>query len=285
MSLSGKSLVYGILGDPIAHSLSPLMQNYALQQQGIDAVYVPFLVRPSALPSAVEGLRALGVSGFNVTIPHKESIIPLLDHIDPSAQLIGAVNTVVNCRGLLTGYNTDSSGFFRALKQDLKFKPVGSNVIIWGAGGASRAAVVALASAKVKSICVVNRTSGRVKKLVNEITPHFNSVQFSAITFCDSSYLDALSGVDLVVNTTPIGLIEEDVNILPLENIKGSASIYDMVYSNIDTPLVKAARSLDLACVDGLGMLAAQGEDAFLHWTGIRLPAGFMYDFLLKSIK
>ena len=277
--------MYGVLGDPIAHSLSPLMQNHAFQQQKLDAVYVPFLVHPDELSSAVAGLRSLGVAGVNVTIPHKEAIIPLLDKVDSSAQRIGAVNTVVNNSGILTGYNTDSSGFLRALQYDLKFSPQGAKAVVLGAGGASRAAIIALAGAGVETICIVNRNQSRSERLIGEFSSYFPSASFAAVTYSDSEYLQYLSACDLVVNTTPVGLLGSEVGILPLENIKGSALIYDMVYSLTDTPLVKLARSAGLVCTDGLGMLAAQGEDAFWHWTKIRLPAGFMYDFLLKSIK
>ena len=130
MVLSGKSRVYGLLGDPVAHSLSPLMQNHAFQSHGIDAIYAPFHVAAEKLPAAVAGLRALDVAGVNVTIPHKETILPLLDRVDPSAQLIGAVNTVVNNRGMLTGFNTDATGFISSVKQDLKFSPAGHEVLV-----------------------------------------------------------------------------------------------------------------------------------------------------------
>jgi len=283
MSLSGKSRVYGLLGDPVAHSLSPLMQNHAFHSYGIDAVYTPFHVVPNNLPAAVAGLRALDIAGVSVTIPHKETILALLDQVDPAAQLIGAVNTVVNNNGSLIGHNTDASGFISTIQQELNFQPAGHEVLILGAGGACRAAAVALASADVKTITIANRHQARAEKLVNDLEVHFPAVQFSATNYLSGLFLDSLSAVDLVVNTTSVGLHGEDVSFLPLENIKCSALIFDMIYSPSETPLIKNARSLGLVCADGLGMLAAQGEDAFYLWTGIRLPAGFMRNFLMSG--
>ena len=281
--LSGKSKLYGILGDPVAHSLSPLMQNRAFLENQIDAVYVPCHVSSDDLPAAVEGLRALGIAGVNVTIPHKEKIIPLLDQIDPTAQLIGAVNTVVNNAGTLIGYNTDASGFIRSVCQELKFSPAGRQVVLLGAGGACRAAVVALASAGVKSIIIANRHRERGENIINDLKPHFGGVHFYATNYSDISYLESLSVADLIVNTTSVGLHGEKMNFLPLEHIKGSALIFDMIYSLSETSLIKSARSANLHCADGLGMLAAQGEDAFSLWTGIQLPVGTMRQFLMSD--
>ncbi len=283
MSISGKSRIYGLVGDPVAHSLSPLMQNHAFKMHNIDAVYIPFHVLPDDLPSAISGLRALNVAGVNVTIPHKEAIIAFLDQIDPEAQLIGAVNTVVNNDGTLVGYNTDASGFMRSVCTELNFIPEGRDVLLLGAGGASRAAAVALASAGVKSMTIANRGQARAEKLINNLMSHFPSIQFSAVDYNDNRYLKAISVADLIVNTTSVGLHGEEINFLPLENIKGSALIYDMIYSFSETPLIKSARSMRLTCINGLGMLAAQGEDAFFLWTGIRLPTDFMRQFLGRA--
>lgn len=280
MSISGKSRVYGLLGDPVSHTLSPLIHNRAFQEYGIDAVYVPFHVLPNGLSAAVSGICALDIAGVNVTVPHKESILPLLDQIDPPAQLIGAVNTIVVNDGTLIGYNTDASGFMSSIRQELNFQPAEKNILLLGAGGACRAAVVALAAAGVKSITIANRLLAKAESLTNALIPHFPSVQFSAISYCDKRYEAILPIADLIVNTTSVGLHGEKLSFLPLERIKGSALIFDMIYSPSETPLICSARSAGLLCADGRGMLAAQGEDAFYLWTGIRLPRGYMHRIL-----
>ena len=276
MSLTGKRQVFGILGDPVAHSLSPLMQNQALRSLDIDAIYVPFHVPPERLPAAIEGLRALGVMGVNVTIPHKEAVLPLLDQVDPSAALIGAVNTIVNRNGCLVGYNTDGLGFLRSAEQELGYCAKQSRVLMLGAGGACRAAVVALADAQVTSICIVNRTRERAVRLVADLDSRYEKVTFTAASYGDASFPASVVAADLIVNTTAVGLKGESLDFLPIRNIKASALIYDMVYSRIETPLLRAANSLALRAVDGLGMLAAQGEEAFYLWNGKRPTPGMM---------
>ena len=282
MILSGKTKVYGIFGDPIAHSLSPAMQNHAFRHYEIDAAYVPFHVLPEKLESAVASLRVLNIAGVNVTVPHKEKIIPFLDEIDPATQLIGAVNTVVNIDGVLTGYNTDASGFMRSLRVSMEFEPLGKNIVILGAGGACRAVSVALAFAGVNSIMVANRHPERAENLISGLRPHFQDVRLASSGYDEVHYLSALADADLVVNATSVGLHGESLGFLPLERIKGSAFIYDMIYSLSKTTLIKNAHELNLRSDDGLSMLAAQGEDAFALWTGLQPAQGFMRDFLVR---
>jgi shikimate dehydrogenase len=282
ISVSGKTRVYGIIGDPVAHSLSPLMQNRAFQAQGIEAVYVPFHVTPEQLPAAVDGLRALGVAGWNVTVPHKEAVLPLLDEVDARAQLIGAVNTVVCQNGRLVGYNTDAPGFLHAVRDELHFEPPGKKVVLLGAGGACRAAVVALAEVQVAAITVANRSVARAEKLCHALAPHFPEVEFIPLAYSDPQYLSRLAEADLIVNSTAVGLAGEEISFLPLDCIKGSALISDMVYSVSEAPLIKKAHSLKFKAAGGLGMLAAQGQEAFRLWTGIELAPGFMRRFLAE---
>ncbi len=280
LPLTGKTSVYGIFGDPVAHSLSPVMQNAAFAHYRIDAVYVPFHVHAGNLDEAVSSLRALNINGINVTIPHKEAILPLLDEVDPDATRIGAVNTVVNRNGHLVGYNTDSSGFLRSARGELGFKPEDQHALLLGAGGACRAAVYALLAAGIGQVTIANRNLDRACKLVAAMSVNQKSHKLVPVTYGTPAFLQALSRADLIVNTTSVGLRGEKLKFLPLENIKGSALIYDMVYSEAGTALTKAAATHGLASVDGLSLLAAQGEDAFYLWTNERLPSGFMRRFL-----
>ena len=280
MHLSGHARVFGLFGDPVCHSLSPCMQNQTFRKYNIDAVYVPYHVLPNQLPGAVEGIRCLGLSGVNITVPHKEAILPFLDEVDPAARLIGAVNTIINSNGLLKGYNTDASGFIRSIQECSNFVIPGKRALILGAGGASRAALVALAGAGIRTIMLANRTKERAQLLVEDLGRHFPKVQLVFVTYDDTDYFSFLAEADLVVNTTSVGLKNEEISFLPLECIKGGALIYDMVYSLSETPLIKMACSCGLSSLDGLGMLAAQGEDAFALWTGVKPEAGFMRQVL-----
>ena len=282
MLLSGKTQVYGLFGDPIAHSLSPAMQNHAFRHYEIDAAYVPFHVPPENLKNAVDAIRVLGIAGVNVTVPHKEKIIPFLDKIDPATQLIGAVNTVVNHDGVLTGYNTDASGFMRSLRGSMEFEPLGKNIVILGAGGASRAVSVALAFAGVNSLMIANRHPERAENLVRGLQPHFQDVRLMATGYDQQDYLGALADADLVVNATSVGLCGERIDFLPLEKVNHGAFIFDLIYSLSKTVLIEQARKLNFRSDDGLSMLGAQGEDAFALWTGTQPAPGFMRDFLLS---
>lgn len=265
--IRGTTQVFGILGDPIKHSLSPVMQNAAFAAIGMDAVYVPFHVTPDALADAIRGLRAQAVRGVNVTIPHKETVCPFLDQIDADAELIGAVNTIVLRDGQLIGYNTDGIGLVNSLKADLGIELRDRCVVVLGAGGAARAAIVALAQQGVRTLAIANRNVNRAKKLVERYREHFPTVNFSAVTLDKAALHTVVSEADLIVNSTAIGLSGESFNVLPWDFVKSSCAIYDMVYAAGETPLVKVAKHHGFLVCDGLGMLIAQGEAAFKLWT------------------
>ncbi len=285
--IRGSTRVFGIFGDPVAHSLSPLMQNAAFEQAGIDAVYVPFHVRPQQLAGAVEGLRSLGIAGINVTVPHKENVLELLDDVDANARLIGAVNTILNREGRLFGYNTDGVGLLEALRAELDFDPADRRVLLLGAGGACRAAVAALSSAGAKGISWVNRTAERAQKLADEFSTHFPGTAFAVFPwdFKDPSTFPAaaLTGVELVINTTTLGLKGENIA-LPWHLLSPRIRLYDMVYAAEKTPLCAQAVRRGCRAADGLSMLVGQGEHAFRIWTGVSAPAGVMKNRLLAVL-
>ena len=276
MSFTGQTQIYGIIGDPISHSLSPLMQNAAIAAAGLDACYLPFHVPSAQLGAAVEGLRALGIDGFNVTLPHKQQILSRLDWVDENATLIGAVNTVVCRQRCLHGYNTDCSGFLRALREDLQFEPAGRNVLLFGAGGACRAALVALLRSQAQNLWLVNRRLDKAQGLAQEFQELFPDQQISAHSLQDTTYRQLLSQADLIVNTTSVGLRGEDLECCPLERVKAGTVVYDMVYTVVETAFVHRARRQGLSAADGLNMLAAQGEDAFFLWHDILAEKGLM---------
>lgn len=276
MTITGKTTVTGIIGAPVAHSLSPVMHNAAFRALKLDWVYVPFPVPPARLGAAVAGLAAAGVAGFNVTIPHKVAIMPFLDEIDPDAELIGAVNTVLVREGRLTGYNTDGLGLVAALADKLSFDPRGKQVLVIGAGGAARSAVVALARAGAVRVHVANRTKDAALALVALVAGRLQG------TPCAAGPLDAVADpafigcFDLVVNTTSVGMSGDSVPGLDPALLKSGARVYDMVYAPPVTPLLEQSGALGIPCANGLGMLVAQGEAAFRIWTGVVPPEGCM---------
>ena len=278
MIVQGTTRVFAILGDPVAHSLSPQMHNAALTALGIDSIYVPFHVTPDNLPAAVAGVRALQIAGLSVTVPHKECIIPLLDEIDPAAQRIGAVNTVVNHQGRLIGYNTDAPGFLRALRDTLDFSPRHQEVVLIGAGGAARAALVALAQEGATAIVVANRTLSRAIDLIESYRGEFPDCQLTATELYADSIGDYLARADLLVNTSAIGLQGETFPPTIIAALKSSARIFDMVYTRktAGTPLVIQGEKTGHRVADGRSMLIAQGERAFALWTGTAPPVGVM---------
>ena len=284
MNLTGKTAVLGIFGDPVGHSLSPSMQNRALQQAGIDAVYVPFHVPAEELARAVAALPALGIRGVNVTVPHKEAVVALLDEVDPAARRIGAVNTIVNRQGRLMGYNTDGTGFLKALAEDLHFSAAGGRILLLGAGGACRAALVSLALAGAAWIGLANRTRARAEALAEVFAGAFADTRIEVLDLSRGALSAPLRQVDLLVNTTAVGLQGEQFDDLPWDNLRPAAAVYDMVYRRDATPLVQEALRRGHRAADGIGMLAGQGEEAFFLWFGQRPPEGMMEHWLRQHL-
>lgn len=280
--ITGKTRVYGIIGWPVAHSLSPVMQNAALQAAALNGIYVPFAVEPEHLVTAVAGLRALDVSGFNVTIPHKTAIVPLLDELAPTAVQAGAVNTVVNQGGRLIGYNTDGDGLIASLEHDLGCTVCGAHVVLVGAGGAARGALAALCRAGARSVRVLNRTQAAADALVDLFYADFPGVLLQSCNV--GNLVSVLPETDLVINATSLGMAGEKIEGLPLALLPDHAKVYDMVYNPPLTPFLIDACSHGLDADNGLGMLVAQGELAFFLWHGTQTVEGVMRDALVSFL-
>lgn len=277
--VNGSTKILGIIGHPVRHSLSPVMHNTALRASGLNYVYVPFEVAPEGLAAAVAGLKALGVAGFNVTIPYKTHIIQYLDALDDSAEAAGAVNTVKNDCGRLVGYNTDGDGLIRSMATEFGFNVRGASIAIIGAGGAARGAIAALCRSGAGRVVIANRTRERASELASAMAPRFPDAVFSVVS--DPEELDdSLANIDVVVNTTSLGMNRDTIPFLRLARLSRSAMVYDMVYAPPVTPLLQEAAGLGLRTANGLGMLAAQGELAFAIWTGIIPPFGLMKNVL-----
>lgn len=269
MPISGHTTVVGIFGDPIGHSLSPLMQNAAIASGALDAVYVPFHVPAGQLAEAVAGLRALQIRGVNLTIPHKEAACSLVDELDAQAALIGAINTIVNCDGHLTGYNTDGIGLLAALKRELQVTVAGARVLLLGAGGACRAAVAALCQEKVAWLGIANRTRARSQALIDEFAPVFPGTIFAEYGLNETLVEQCPQPVDLLVNSSALGLKGERLDFCVTRCVQPGGAVFDMVYGAEPSPLLVDARASNLSTANGLAMLIGQGEAAFQLWFGV----------------
>ncbi|MGE3537483.1 MAG: shikimate dehydrogenase [Candidatus Tectimicrobiota bacterium] len=269
MSITGTTRLYGIMGYPVTHSLSPVMQTFAFRHHQLDCIYVPFPVAPHHLAQAVSGAMALGVCGFNVTIPHKEAIMPYLDDISAEARAIGAVNTVQVRDGRSVGYNTDGEGFLRPLRA-LGMAFPETSVCLLGAGGAARAVAMALLSAGCPQLTLSNRTQARAERLARDLQGHFPRAQLRVRSWSESAQVATASG--LLINATSVGLQAAGDMLVPETALHPGQIVYDLVYRPLYTPLLQAARHRGATPVPGLEMLIGQGDVAFGIWTGLAFP-------------
>ncbi len=283
MVITGKTKIYGIIGNPVDHSLSPVMQNAAFQKLDIDSVYVPFNVLPSFLLDAVRGFRAQHVMGFNVTVPHKVEIMKHIDRSDTVSKAMGAVNTVLNTKGELIGYNTDATGAMEALKHG-NIDVSDSSFAVIGAGGAARAIVFALAGAAPK-IIILNRTVGKAQNLKKDVTQVLQ-VDIEVARLTKKSVTSALSTANVLINATSIGM-KGSIGDLAIrdKDLRKDLTVFDIVYGTSDTCLVRKAKRLGCKTIDGTEMLLHQGAAAFEIWTGRKAPLTTMKNALNRSTK
>jgi len=285
MNITSKTKTLGIFGYPISHTLSPAMHNAVIKALGLDMVYLPFEVKPSNLKEAINGIKSLGIIGVNITIPHKESVIRFLDDISEEARLVGAVNTIVYKDRKLVGYNTDGSGYMASLKEELGFNPKSKRIIIIGAGGAARGILAALATQKPKSITVANRTLSRAVSLIKAFKGKFRDTRFEAIDLDNNMLKMSFNSVDLLINTTSVGMKQSKALKIPLETLPKIAIVSDIIYNPLETLLLKKAKKIGLTTHGGLGMLVHQGARSFKLWTGMDAPMNVMRKAALKALK
>ena len=264
MTPTGRAIVAGVFGWPVAHSLSPRLHGYWLDEHGIDGAYIPLPVPPGSFAQVVRLLPAMGMAGANVTLPHKEAALASVDEADELARRIGAVNTiVVRADGSLLGRNSDAQGFIGNLREGAPdWRPEDGPAVILGAGGAARAIAVALFDAGVPELRIVNRTTSRAEDVAALVGGRSHV----------SLWLDrarALDGAALVVNATALGMTGAAPLDLDLDRLPPAAAVTDTVYTPLETPLLAAARARGNVCVDGLGMLLHQGRMGFAAWFGV----------------
>ena len=269
----------GVIGYPIRHSISPVFQQAALDHYSLDAVFQAWEVEPAGLPAFMDGLRSPDTLGANVTVPHKEAVIPHLDQVDDWARRAGAVNTVVNNGGELLGHNTDGSGFLRALEEHGRFSPEGSKVLIIGAGGSAKAVALALAHRGVSAITIANRTIERAQGLAGLVAGLGPRVEAVPLSPTAKAFLAAATEADLLVNCTSLGMKhgpDAEASPIPAEHIPSGALVYDLVYNPGETPFLREAAKAGAATLGGLPMLVYQGAAAFEFWTGREAPVDVM---------
>lgn len=275
--ISGKTRIAALLGHPVGHTLSPRMQNAAFRAIGLDCCYVAFDVQPSSLPDAVLGMRALGLLGANVTIPHKESVLALLDEVDSEAIFIGAVNTIVNREGRLCGYNTDGRGFMRSLA-DENIAVAGKQVLLLGAGGAARAVGYYLAQ-EAAELVIANRTPEKAQRLAADLEGLGAGVKGVSMTDIQNAVF--LDGMDIIINATSAGLNHSDPPLIESSLFNERHVVCDLIYR--DTPLILGACYAGARTLTGQGMLLWQGVLAFELWTTLPAPVDVMRKALLDS--
>ncbi|SEN07104.1 shikimate dehydrogenase [Paenibacillus sp. OV219] len=276
------TVLFSVIGDPIRHSKSPIMMNRAFRERGINGIYTAFHITADRLGDFVAGVRAMGIRGVNVTIPHKLDIMPLLDEIDESAQVIGAVNTIVNTDGHLKGYNTDGIGYVRSLKEEAKSDLAGSHVLIIGAGGATRGILYALAREGVASITISNRTVARAE----ELAAAFRGL-VPVIRAIGQDELQAACGhSDIIINTTSLGMFP-NVEETPIDSswLKPDTVASDLIYNPLTTRFLTEAQERGCRIHGGLGMFIYQGAYAFEYWTGQPAPVEAMRETVLEALQ
>ncbi|MEF2964848.1 shikimate dehydrogenase [Paenibacillus sp. M1] len=273
-------LLLGVMGDPIIQSKSPAMHRAALDASGIAGIYVPLHVRAGSLREAVEGVRALGFRGVNVTVPHKVEVMSYLDEIDEGARAIGAVNTIVNDDGVLKGYNTDGIGYIRSLKREAVPDLGGKRVLVLGSGGAARGIVHALLRENPARVTVANRTAEKARELAREWS------QLGSLYGCGmEEAAGVLPEVDIVINTTSVGMYPVpgrtplDPGLLP-----SGIVVSDLIYNPLRTELLLQAERKGCTIHNGLGMFVYQGGYAFEYWTGRPAPIDAMREAVLDSL-
>jgi len=283
-AVSGRTRVVGVIAFPVHHSLSPAMHNAAFRELGLDYIYVPFNVHPDNLEDAAKGIRALGIVGVNVTIPHKESVIAYLDWVSHDAEQIHSVNTIHNIDGELRGYSTDGAGFVESLKA-VGRSPDGLRAVLLGAGGSARAIAHALVSGG-SEVVIANRTVSRGEELANALNAIFGAFRAKAVPLESDAVREAIAAADLLVNCTSVGMYpRSEEQPIPAEWLHDRLFVYDLIYNPMETRLLKAAKEVGCPCMNGVKMLVYQGALSFRMWTGVEAPTEVMERAVISGLQ
>lgn len=275
--ITGTTRLYGLLGSPVRHSKSPLMHNLSFRYHGLDSVYLCFDIAEEQLETAVNGLKAAGICGFNLTMPNKNRMVSLCDRLSPEAELMQAVNTVVNRDGVLYGYNTDGAGFLQAAAaagHDLQ----GKSITVLGTGGAGTAICAQAALSGVKNIHIFSRPASRFHQRTENLVRRMQTATSARVELCDSADMKALKRCaaesDMLINATSVGMNPhpEDCIVTDPEVFYPGLAVCDIIYDPVETRLLSMARERGCSAFNGMYMLLYQGAVAFHHFTGLDMP-------------
>jgi shikimate dehydrogenase len=273
------TVLYGVIGDPVRHSKSPIMLNQAFRERGINGSYAAFHVTPNQLEQALAGVRGLGFRGLNVTIPHKIEVMAFLDEVHEGARAAGAVNTVVNENGRLIGYNTDGIGYVRSLKEEVESDLTGKTIVVLGAGGAARGILWALAQENPAAIILANRTEEKAIELAASFSmeSHISVIPWKTLR-------EVCAYADVVINTTSVGMSPHG-DAVPIDTtwLKSGSVASDLIYNPLKTTFLLQAEQRGCKIHGGLGMFIYQGAYAFEYWTGQPAPIEVMRAAVLES--
>ena len=281
--ITGKTRITGVIGHPIEHSMSPPMHNNAYKQLNMDYVYVAFHVQPEDIEKLITSAKTLGICGLNVTIPHKTTIIPYLDEIDETAKKIGAVNTIQFKDNKAKGYNTDGIGAIKSIQEYTTLQD--KNILILGAGGASKAISFTLINENINSLTIANRTKENAEQLIENIKKqtNFTKIQYHTINDVD----EIIEDMDIIINTTPIGMYPHHEVKPPIktDNINKNHIVMDIIYNPLETQLLKQSKENGAQTINGTSMLINQGLVSFEIFTGEKATYKSFEEALLNQLK
>ncbi|MEE8359249.1 MAG: shikimate dehydrogenase [Candidatus Hydrothermarchaeales archaeon] len=281
--ISAKTKLFCVIGDPIEHSMSPVMHNTVFKKMGLDCVYTAFRIKKQNLGDAISGMKAMGIQGVNITIPHKVSVMDHLDELSDEARIIGAVNTVKIGEKLM-GFNTDGVGALRALRNG-GADPEDKNVLILGSGGAARAIAVTLAlQGGVSSLTILGVIEDELKKLADDISTGTDVAAVDRL-MDDDVLKEEVEKADLLIHCTPVGMHPDvEKSLVPPELLRSDLNVMDIVYNPRETKLIKDAKKAGALTVEGINMFVNQGAESLRIWLGIDAPVGLMKDVVLKEL-
>ena len=282
MTISGKTKVCGVIGDPIGHTLSPVIHNAAFNHLKLDFVFLAFEVKADDLEFAINGMQGLGIRGLNVTMPHKIAITRYLDEADSTVKFLGSANTILNDDGKLSGFNTDGVGALQALREN-GVNPTGKNVVLLGAGGAAKAIAYSL-SKEAETLYILNRTPEKAAVLADALN-RMSSNKVVGNLLSPSTIQASLQNADVLINTTSVGMYPAVGNSLVAPQwLKPNLTVMDAVYNPVETKLAKDAKAAGAKVISGIEMLIYQGAASFNIWTGHTAPVEVMQTAALNKI-